>query len=294
MFCLSKKTHNALAIIKIAYKNIFTSLPLLLFVLLMNVFNACTITGLLYYEYKQYGVHIFDLSTLEQLQELSFWEHSGNLLGLIVLLLLATFIYTFLQFSFIYFSIEKLQQKKGSFFTMIFLSIKRTEELFRYACINTASLLLSIISLLDITTHLTNLQSTFDNSFEPNYSKYNHPKAILLFPILVEEDITIPQALKESHQILEKTFEKDCKANTDFTFLKVMATLFTFIVIGGIMHFLLDFALFTSIVVCILTAAWIMGSINSALMYFYAAVYNFCKEREIGPFDENLLKNLFK
>jgi hypothetical protein len=248
---------------------------------------------LLIYEYQQYGIHIFDFSTLQTLIHFNFWNHISHIVALFIITVATIFIKRALEFSLSFTLTEELRGSRISLLTSLITPFRSLKELFRITFIETFGSFSKITDILSIGYQAKKAKKLCEGTLEDEYDEYNAPSGMLLIPITVEEKLHITQGLKLSEQMMEKKFGKNIQYNYMPLHIQSCAVFLIISVSFIIVHFTLHHDVFPTILIASIVSLIITNSINNSFMILNAATYNHLSGKPIRKFSYEDIASLF-
>jgi hypothetical protein len=294
MFTISEKNKNGIFIIKKSFTALFhyKLTGLIAFsIIAINLFIFSTFIDL---EYRHYGIHLFDHTTFTELIDLKFWNHIGHFFIILFVLMLSTLITWTFRLILCYIAIQQFSHRQVSVKKIVSIPLENAKELLRASFISSMTFLLNIVDLFSFSTHLTKTTKLAIGEFEENFDEYNTPETLLLIPIMLKENLSLMEALQKAKNILkEKITKHDFSINFSFLYFRSVLICTTISCLVAILHFLLNFHIFGTLISCLITFIALESFITSVTLLFNSAVYNFCDKMPTGPFNENEIKKMF-
>jgi len=293
MSWLSRDQKNGIALTKKCLKILFTQGSLRTFVIMSILTNSLILLAVLYCEYLNYGIHIFDFTTLTAILHTDFWDHVIHFLALSGVFVLTSMITIRYKLSTTFYTITLFKKGRPSFFKALFLHTKNTKEFLRYALIFSIEHLKMMLSFFDPMRRLEQFEDYLDGTQTEHINKYARKNSFLLVPVLVENMCHISTAENTSKKLLQKNFGQDFKFH--FAFNKLHETLeFIVLLISFIVfHFIIGFHVFPGIIFSLSVTMLFNSILGNAKLIFRSAIYNYCKGHSTGPFSEAEIEKLF-
>ncbi len=237
---------------------------------------------------------MFDHNTISSILGLSFWGHLDHTLFLLGIIVSITTLSLFLKFGLFYVTLQQMDGKKVSFIEALWLPFEKKKEFFRLSVLRSFGFVRSLGDITSFGSHLKKLQKMTEGTFQEEYDEYESPEGMLLIPLIIEKDMHTVEALKTSVSTLEEKFGKKVAATYSLFGLEVAAWIGTFLVIGGIMHFILGYHPFPTIITCSVIVVTLLSILTNTRIIFEAAVYNYCKGQPTGVFSQEYIESLFE
>lgn len=289
----NKKNRNGIEILAICIKDLLNHRYALAFTLFALGCNLVIFSFFVDLEYYYYGIHIFDHTTFKEIFNFSFWDHIGHvLLGFFTLFTMNSII-SFFQMSIAYTFIENLSHRSVHIKKILLLFRTHFIVIMQLSLIKTLGALLIILNAFAVIEHIKKMRHFIAGNFEENHDEYSHPESMIMIPIIVEKKISIINALKESKEVLIKTFGRSFKPQFSFLGFKILYTIMTLLFIGSFLKFILNLHIFTTLIICSIILITFASIFENVKIFFESNVYNYCKKSPLRSFSEQELVKLF-
>lgn len=293
MFSLSEKDNNGVILLKLCFDFLKQHYFAFALCFIIVAINLCVFGILLLVEYHHYGVHMFDMSTLYNLMNISFWNHIGHFCILLGILFLTSFVTMILRIRLSHYLSGLLEHKKASWQLLLIPSVSFLRETLRVAALHSLQVLKKMLNFFSFVDRANELQTFILGEPEESNPNVFTTTTFLALPLLAQKDMTLKESFDESERLLQKKFGEEIISNHSLIGLKVKIYLFLFIVLGGIIHFPLEFHIFPTLIICTVALSSLESFIENVTLVLKAALYNCVTERPFEPFTEEEIKKMF-
>lgn len=294
MAIFNEKNKNGLLLIKSTFKAMYEYKFIGVFSLAVMIINVTVFALFIDFEYQQYGVHIFDDSTLFEFLKLDFWGHLGHVLSILGLCIFFTINSLFFRFMLSYQTTERLKGTHPPLHTVIMVPFNHYKELLRTGIIYGLGAVKSTFVSLYPDNILGSTQDLLAGK-EEELSNDNYLRSfnILLIPVIIKENHNFLTAIDKSEMLFKKTFGNNVVPNYSFSTLYRLLGASSLVGIVVVFHFILQYHIFTAIIMWLALFMGLINIIESVNMIFDSAVYNYCKGLPIGIIKPELITYMF-
>lgn len=292
MFLFTESEKNGFHLLKKTY-SFFYSFPQGLIYPLLTIFlNFSVFALLLYGEYSYYGIHIFDPSTLTALLELNFWEHLSHIATILGFMTISSCITFFLRISLAHAITQKLKNQPHSFLKTITFPCKKLFLIFHAGILLVISFFLNFLAFIFITEKLQNLLRILEGEKPKKPSKLNQDQSLLVIPLLIDEDRSIPKTMVLSEQLLIHRFGS--KIRLHLSFYTLFLLFFTPITLLLARSLYLHTVFLQALIISAILFFIFLTIFEQALTFFAICTYFYCKKQNPAPFTPEEIAVYFK
>lgn len=294
MITLSEKDKNGMTLLKMCFSFLNKNKHAFALCFLIVFINIAIFLVFLFSEYQYYNIHIFDFKTLYNLLQMNFWQHVTHFLYIINVVFIASFITIALRIELIHYMVKKLEKKQQKYPFLHLPSFRVIYEVLRIATLHTIQIIKKIINCFSFVDRANELQSLIiGNPQESNPNVFDNT-TFLAFPLITEKNISLKESFLESKKLLQKEFGAEISSNYSLIKFKLKIYFFLFVVIGGIMHFIINFHIFPTIIICATTILCFASFIENVTLVLKAALYNYLTGKHFEPFTREEINKMFR
>jgi hypothetical protein len=293
MFSTTEKDKNGIMLVNHCFSFLKQHLFAFMMCFVIVAINLTIFIILLLIEYHQYGMHMFDLTTLYNIISISFWNHMGHFCILLSIIFLGSLITMALRLWLTHYLIELLQKKYSKWKFLSLPSLQIVKEILRLSAIHAIQVLKKLLNIFSFGDRIDELQHFILEKPKENTPNIFTTSTFIALPLIAEEELTVKQAFERSEQLLKKQFGDEITSNYSLTSLKLKRLIFLFTVIGGTFHFILNFPVFPTLIICAVFITSLASFIENVTLVFKAALYNYLTDKPFQPFTEQEIKKIF-
>lgn len=293
MFSMSEKDKNGIILVQRCLRFLTQHIFAFIMCFAIVAINLIILGTFLFIEYYQYGFHIFDLKSLYNLIGISFWNHIGHILILLGIIFLSSLVTIILRIKLTHYLVEILQKKTTKWGFIHIPSLKVFKETLRFSALHSIQIFKKLLHSFDIYDRTTELQFFILDEPMDSVSTLFTTSTFIVLPLIAEEQLSLKEAFEKSEQLLKQQFGKEISSNYSLTAIKIKNSVTIFFVVGGILHFLLNFDIFPTLIICTVITTSIASFFENVTLVLKAALYNCATDKPFEPFTKEEIKRIF-
>ncbi|MCF7900456.1 hypothetical protein K9K77_03020 [Candidatus Babeliales bacterium] len=294
MISLSEKDKNGMTLLKMCFSFLNKNKHAFALCFLIVFINLTIFLVFLFSEYKQYSIHIFDFTTFYNLLQMNFWQHVKHFFSIVHIVFIASFITITLRIQLIHYMVQKLDKKQQKYPFFYIPSWRVIYEIVRIATLHTVQILKKILNFFSFVDRANEIQSLIiGNPQESNPNVFDNT-TFLAFPLIIIKNISLKESFFESKNLLQKKFGEEILSNYSLIKFKLKIYFSLFIIIGGIIHFILNFNIFPTMIICSTAILCFASFIENVTLVLKAALYNYLTGKHFEPFTQEEINKMFR
>jgi hypothetical protein len=272
---------NSLLLLKLSFKIIKQKKIILLDTLFYVVLNLLIYAFYSSIVYFVYGIHLFNLRTINILQYFSLQQHITHIFVLCSLLLISSWVTLIGKFSTVFSTINFLNNKPVRIFDGLVKSSQKFREISILSLIYTLDILQSVFGVFEIFREkIIELKIKLEGlSFKQKTNILN----FLDVPLMAFEDKSLHMSIKESKELMQSKFGYESIFKFSMFFLSLIILVVVFSLFDRVLAYFFNSVI--SFHFCLVTTLLLWSFLSTSLSIFKAVIYNYCNDRPINIFE---------
>jgi hypothetical protein len=283
---------NGLKILKKCISFFTTFHVAFMFLILTVLLNLSFYFSFLYFIYLHYGIHIFDPNSLLNFLELSLWRHIQNIIFFILFFNVCYFLTVVIIVGLTQSIIQQLEKKSPTFLGVLKKSFKKSHQILILSNLLVLDRCNKVLDVVLIQGMIHKLIAKLQGRSLVTQDIIHSSEGMLLLPLLVTTNNSIPEILNSSEEMMSKTFSKPLSVNISFTLIRFILSLIITGIFGVSLYY--NYNLLPAIVISLSLAFIAYDFMDGTVILFKICLYFYIKKRPKGPFTAREIPLYFK